>query len=249
MSQYIPSATKRRIACTMSYLCLSLLLCSCWVTSVGFWDEQSYGAQDYGSWRTVHVCVYLDDGVSREQAANLMSDWTTKDAVGAYYRMDVVPEGFWRLPRRGFLHNAIMDEVAHIPLHGNCDRVFYFANHSAGDYLYANLPIVVGVFPPEVMGEVEDATMTHGFAFAEADSLVTGLMGTQHAVWHEFYHLLGSCPHSFTLKQCYARISMLKRMNSEDGFYPSMNLPGNGVFLSRAEVNQTLANYSDSVLP
>ena len=59
--------------------------------------RQFYVQQDYGSWRTVHVCVYLDDGVSREQAASLMSDWTTKDAVGAYYRMDVVPEGFWRL--------------------------------------------------------------------------------------------------------------------------------------------------------
>lgn len=239
----------RKVACAIGYLCLSLLLSSCYVTSVGFWDEGLYRAQNYGSWRTVHVCVYLDDGVSRDQAMTLMSDWTTKDALASYYRMDVVPEGFWTLSRQGFLHSSIMEQVAHIPLQGNCDRVFYFVNHSAADYIYANLPMAVGFFPPEVMGEVEDATMTHGFAFASADGILTAAMGVQHTTWHEFYHLLGACPHALSLGKCYARISMLKRANGENGFYPSMNLPGNSLFLSRAEVNRTLAGYSDSVLP
>ena len=242
-------SSTRRVAYTIGYLCVSLFLSSCYTTSIGLWDQQSYAAQDYGPWRTVHVCVYLDEGVSRDQAISLMSDWTTKDEVAAYYRMDIVLEGFWTLPCQGFLHNSIMDEVAHIPLQGNCDRVFYFASHSAADYVYANLPMVVGLFPPEVMGEVDDATMTHGFAFASSDGLLTALMGPQHTTWHEFYHLLGSCPHAFTLGTCYARISMLKRLMSDDGFYPSMNVTGNGLFLNRNEVNRTLAGYSDSIFP
>ena len=241
--------TALTIASTICYLSMSLFLSSCFATSVGMWDEASYAAQDYGSWRTVHVCVYLDQGVSREQAMDLMSDWTTKDANGAYFHLDVVPEGFWPLPRQGFLHSAILDQVAHIPLQGNCDRVFYFANRTAADYIYANLPAAIGFFPPEVMGEVEDTTMTHGFAFAGADSLLTALMGTQYATWHEFYHLLGSCPHALSLKVCYARFSMLTRLMGDDGFYPSMNLPGNGLFVSRAEVNKALAGYSASVFP
>ena len=55
---------------------------------------------------------------------HLMSDWTTKDAVGSYFHLNVVPEGFWTLPRSGFLHSTIINEVARIALQGNCDRVF-----------------------------------------------------------------------------------------------------------------------------
>ena len=125
-----------------------------------------------------------------------------------------------------------------------------FANRTTADYIYANLPVVIGLFPPEVMGEVEDVTMTHGFAFAEADSLLTATMGTQHATWHEFYHLLGSCTHALTLKASPdGRISILKRMAGDNSFYPSMNLAGNSLFLSRAEVNRQLARYSYAVLP
>jgi hypothetical protein len=29
----------------------------------------------------------------------------------------------------------------------------------------------------------------------------------------------------------------------DDGFYPSMNLAGNGLFVNRAEVNKTLASF------
>lgn len=229
---------------------LSIVLSSCYFTSVGHWNEDSYLAQPYGNWRTVHVCVYLDEGVSKERALSLMSDWTKPDGVAHYYHMDVVPVGFWTLPREGFLHSTIMNEVAHIPLKEQCDRLFYFAKRSVADYVYANAPaIFLGVFPPEVLGEVDDATMTHGFAFAGPDSVLSALDGPQHTTGHEFYHLLGSCPHAWTLKKCYARISMLKRMPSTDGMYPSMNLAGNQIFTSRALVNKVMASYSDPFMP
>jgi hypothetical protein len=59
---------------------LSIILSSCYFTSVGHWNEDSYLAQPYGNWRTVHVCVYLDEGVSKERALSLMSDWTSQMA-------------------------------------------------------------------------------------------------------------------------------------------------------------------------
>jgi hypothetical protein len=229
---------------------LSITLSSCYFTSVGHWNEDSYLAQPYGNWRTVHVCVYLDEGVSKERAISLMSGWTKPDGVAHLYHMDVVPMGFWTLPRPGFLHNTIMTEVAHIPIKKECDRVFYFAKHSVADYVYANAPtILLGVLPPEVLGEVDDTTMTHGWAFAAPDSVFSALDGPQHTTWHELYHLLGSCPHAWTLKKCYARISMLKRMPSTDGMYPSMNLVGNQIFTSRALVNKVMAGYSDRFMP
>jgi hypothetical protein len=229
---------------------LSVVLSSCYYTSVGHWDEDSYEAQPYGRWRTVHVCVYLDSGVSKSQALSLMSDWIKPDGVAQYYQMKIEPEGFWTLPRTGFLHNTLMNEIAHIPLEGECDRLFYFVNHSMTDYLYANIPMMLaGISPPEVLGEVDDATMTHGFAFAQADSLTGLVIGSRQTTWHEFYHLLGSCPHAWTLKQCYARISLLKSLPSTDGMYPSMNAVGNRTFLSRTDVNRVMAKYSDSMLP
>jgi hypothetical protein len=227
---------------------LTLTLSSCYVTSVGRWDADAYARQDYGSWRDVRVCVYLDEGVSKEQALGLMSDWTT-DGTARFYHINVIPEGFESLPREGFLHNAIMDQVAHIPLQGNCDRVFYFVNHRAGDYAYATLPILLGIFPPEVLGEVDDPTMTHGYAFVSADNPFNAMVGAKQTVWHEFYHLIGSCPHSTTLGECYARIAGLKRIASDSSFYPSMSLDGKELFTNRSRVNTTLAQWQDPFLP
>jgi hypothetical protein len=45
-------------------------------TSVGSWNETKYRQTDFGQWRKVHVCVYLDDGVTRERAEYLLGDWS-----------------------------------------------------------------------------------------------------------------------------------------------------------------------------
>ncbi len=236
-------AAVRIIACLFT-----LTLSSCYTTSVGRWDADAYATQDYGSWRNVRVCVYLDQGVSKEQALGLMSSWTT-EGTASYYHINLIPQGFETLPRKGFFHNTIMDEIAHIPLQGSCDRVFYFANHSPGDYVYASLPNLVGMFPPEILGEVDDPTMTHGYAFVNGDNLFSEIIGAKHTVWHEFYHLIGACPHSTTLGECYARIAGLKRLAGDGSFYPSMSVNGKRLFTSRADVNTTLAEWHDSFLP
>lgn len=222
-------------------------LSGCFKTSIGSWNETKYRETDFGQWRKVHVCVYLDEGVTRERAEYLLGDWSQN--LAKLYRIDPVFEGFETLPRQGFLHNAVLNEVKDIPLKGDCDRVFYFANRGAGDYAYGWLPFLAGVPLPVVMGEVDDPTMTHGFAAAYAASPAAMFYTPRAATSHELYHLLGSCPHAQTLDECYERISRLKHTEGDDGFYPSLDASGAQVFMSRHQVNERLASWSDSFWP
>jgi hypothetical protein len=111
------------------------------------------------------------------------------------------------------------------------------------------LPFIAGVPLPEVMGEVDDPTMTHGFAAAYAASPAALLYTPKAATSHELYHLLGSCPHAATLDECYERISRLKHTEGDAGFYPSLDESGAQMFVSRDQVNERLAICSDSLWP
>jgi len=61
--------------------------------------------------------------------------------------------------------------------------------------------------------------------------------------------LLGSCPHARTLDECYDRIARLKHAAGDDGFYPSLDASGQELFVSRQQVSQRLAKWSDSFWP
>jgi len=221
----------------MGFACMG-----CFGTHIGMWDDEAFKSTDFGPPQTVHVSVYLDQGVTRDEAMDLMQ--TTIDEDSKYYNINVVPEGFGQLERPGFFHDQILQKVASIPLTGSCDRVFYFAHRNAGDYLYAAAPVVTGVPLPEVLGEVDDATMTHGFAYAENDGINSLMMGGPSSVTrHEFYHLVGSCPHAWTMDQCYQRISSLKHLAQDsDGFFPSMSEDAQHVFKTRGQVNVALGD-------
>ncbi len=225
-----------------------LFLQAC-ATTIGRWDETKYAATDFGSWRSVNVCIYRDTGVPPERERQLLAG-TIEEWKQYNVTVNFIDRG--ELPRRGFWHNELLDEIDAVPLTQSCDRVFWLVNRNAADYLYANGPafLTLGTLlaMPEILGEVDDATMTHGWAIAYGDSFNTLLMSPAAALKHEFYHLIGSCPHRVTMDECYERIAELKHSQAQAGWYPSVGINGQ-TFLDREKANQVLATYRDPFLP
>ena len=164
--------------------------------------------------------------------------------------LNIIDQG--EMGRRGFWHNELLDQIDSVQLTPDCDRVFWLVNRDTADYLYANGPafLTLGtlVAMPEVLGEVDDLTQTHGWAIAYGDSLNTLLMRPVAVLKHEFYHLVGSCPHAATMDRCYERIAELKHSEGRAGWYPSFGIKGQKL-IDRREANRILATYHDPFLP
>lgn len=183
------------------------------------------------------MCVYLDDGITREDALELLASW---DSEAPMYGLYINPLSFEAHPRAGFFHTDIMSDVTSIPLREGCDRVLYFVNRTAWDYLYASFPNPVLWPMPEVLGETDDDTMTHSFVVAKRDGLIGLWLSPYSVTRHELYHLLGGCPHALLRDRCYERIAELKR-RSPSGFFPSWSSDGQ-LFTTREQVNDALAS-------
>lgn len=218
-------------------------------TSIGSWDQEKYADTDFGSWRKVNVCMYRDLGVPADRERQLLRD-TIEEWKQFKVSLNIIDRG--EMARRGFWHNELLNQIDAVPLMPPCDRVFWLVNRDAGDYLYADGPafLTLGtlIAMPEVMGEVDDPTMSHGWAIAYGDSLNSLLMSPPAVLKHEFYHLVGSCPHGVTMDTCYERIADLKHSQGHAGWYPSIGIDGQE-FLDSQEVDRKLAGYSDSFLP
>jgi hypothetical protein len=241
-------------------LIVAILFAGCGGTFIGQWDEGAYSTHDFGAWRQIHVCVYRDQGLSWPEAQRLINDSQWPARIGYYYHLELALEDRGVLPSDSSWHDRMMDQVAAIPLDGDCDRVFYLPMHHAGDFLYGTLPLAAGLALPEVAGEVDDPTMTHGWAWANSDSPLMALTyGPSYVIWHEFYHLLGGCPDQWWLEHgmraCYDAIARLKGLAAKDSdFYPSWSNPADGggddkVYLTRAAVNGRLAGWNDPFWP
>jgi len=199
---------------------------------------------DYGPPREVRLCVYLDEGISRQDAEDLLHSW---DEQASIYNLYLTPVSFEGLTREGFLHSQILAQVARMPLPAACDRMLYFVNRNAGDALYGLASIALGL--PEVLGEVDDATLTRGYVVARRATMNQIVVTPAHATEHELFHLLG-CPSHFNMPDCYRRIQGLKaeeakleqegyyRKNGEPPFYPTFASAGDAMLVSHAEVNE-----------
>jgi hypothetical protein len=175
---------------------MALMLTGC--TTVGSWDQKTFEKHDFGARRKVDICVYLDSGVTQARAIELMRKWT--DELGPKFGLDIRPQFQGSLERTAFWHNEILDQVTSVPLGPACDRVFYFVKYRGRDLAFQASGLALGMIGmPEVLGEVDDPTMTHGWAFAEINDLNGFLISPESITTHELYHLLGSCPHSLSL--------------------------------------------------
>jgi hypothetical protein len=160
------------------------------------------------------------------------------------------------LPRDGFFHGSIVRQVQSQMLSPDCDRNLYFVGRNAEDFLWGDLA-AVALPLPEVLGEVDDRTLTSGFVVATAISFNQLLLSPYTVTRHELYHLIG-CKQHYDMPACYTEIAALKlrerelvangffRRNSEPPFYPTWDDLGDAMLVSRAAVNQTLGTYLSS---
>lgn len=212
-------------------------------TFIGIDHPAMRESMDFGPPQTVSMCVLLDEGVSSEDADALLSTWNEE---GSKYDLFVKAASYQELPRTGFFHNQIMDQLSEVSLPPSCDRMIYFVNRNAGDFLYGLASISLGL--PEVLGEADDATLTRGYVVAKLATPSQVVMTPSRITVHEIYHLLG-CPKHFDMPDCYRRIHDLKSVEArlsqkeyfskvgEQPFYPSYASQSDSMLISRAQVN------------
>jgi hypothetical protein len=218
-----------------SLLLFCFLLTGC-MTSMGHDDPAALARTSFGSRQTVNMCVYLDDGVTATDAQNLLQSWNDE---AEKYNLFVNPVSYQHRKRSGFFYWEIMRDVESIPLKAPCDRVIYFANRSVGDFMYGLATIAIGV--PEVLGYVDDQTLTHGFVYANVATPAQLLISPHNTTRHELYHLLG-CGEHYNMPKCYEQISQLKTAATGSDFFPTFENRQPLLLTTREQVNAKLGS-------
>ena len=222
-----------------------MALPGCLFTAIGLEHDDLRSEIDFGAPESVQLCVYLDTGITEDRARELLSSWQTE---APKYGLAVRPVSFTRLARSGFFHTSIIGEIESQTLAPNCDRKLYFVNRNVEDFLWGD--VAATALPlPEILGEVDDATLTSGFVVATRISLNQLFFSPYAVTRHELYHLLG-CKQHFDMPACYREIASLKQRERQlrsSGFfnrigerplYPTWNELTGDMLVSRAEINQ-----------
>jgi hypothetical protein len=225
---------------TAAALLIGVALSGC--TSMGFDHPALRDSINYGPPQEVRLCVYLDDGVTPQDAQALLDSWNEEAGI---YGLYVRPVSFTAMTRAGFFHTSILEQVGQIPLGPSCDRVLYFVNRNVGDYAFGLVAATMGV--PEILGEVDDPTLTHGYVVARRATINQVVMTPYGVTRHELFHLLG-CPEHFDMPDCYRRIHDLKlareqlqasgyfAKNHEQPFFPTYASRTHSMLVSREQV-------------
>jgi hypothetical protein len=224
-----------------------MALPGCVFSVIGLDHEDLRHEIDFGAPESVQLCVYLDNGITESRARELLSSW---ESEAPKYGLAVRPVSFKPLARSGFFHTSIIDQVESQAMAPNCDRKLYFVNRNVEDFLWGDLA-ATAVPLPEILGEVDDATLSSGFVVATRISLNQLFLSPYAVTRHELYHLLG-CKQHFDMPACYQEIAALKRRQrqlqasgffkriGERPFYPTWNELTGDMLVSRAEINQRL---------
>lgn len=213
-------------------------------TSMGFDHPALRDSIDYGPQQQVRMCVYLDDGLTADDANALLDSWNDQAPI---YNLYIKPVSYQHMTRTGFFHSGILEQVRNIPLGSSCDRVLYFVNRNVGDAAYGLMALATGA--PEVLGEVDDETLTHGYVVARRATINQLVMTPSSVTQHELFHLLG-CPAHFDMADCYERIHNLKlaekkldaqgyyQEKGEESFYPTFASRTDSMLVSREQVSE-----------
>ncbi len=219
-----------------------LALSSAGCTFIGIDHPSERGEIDFGPSQQVRLCVLLDRGITREYADQLLDSWSSE---APKYGLYLTPVSYQEMPRSGFTHAGIMNQLEQLSLPDRCDRMIYFVNRGPSDYLYSLAAVSLGL--PEVFGEVDDPTLTRGFVVADISSPIQLAMTPGSITRHEIYHLLG-CSQHFNMSDCYRRIHDLKQVEAKlqaenyygtgrQPFYPTWAGGTDAMLLSAEQVN------------
>jgi hypothetical protein len=201
-------------------------------TAVGSHSAVALARHDFGRPDTVRLCLYLDEGIGEEQARELIEEAWQEEAD--LFGLNVAVASITRWPRPAFTVNGILEGLQREPLARGCDRVLALVGRHVGDALW-------GLFLPEVLGAVNDETLTHGYAVVQRATVNQLLSSPTDVVRHELFHLLG-CDTHFRMSRCYEQIARLKRWKQDNrsDFYPAWDLLDQQMLTSREEVNARL---------
>jgi hypothetical protein len=220
-----------RLYSVLSVAC-AILLCAC--TSMGHHHTDVRSQFDFGPPEKLSICLLVNQGISEEQGRKLVEDaWAHE---GQLYGIQVQVVSVTQWSRPAFDMEGILAGLRQQPLEAPCDRVLALFDRSVGDFLW-------GLVGPEVLGAVNNESLTHGYAFATRATLAGVLNSPTSVMEHEIYHLLG-CGNHYDMNACYAQIARLKQWKRENNsdFFPAWDLNHNRMLATRAEVNVQLAS-------
>jgi hypothetical protein len=244
--------------------CLVLGACligtsGCYITSVGMARPEVRAETDFGPPETLRVCALLDDGITQRDAQETLQDyWNQNEA--SKYDLSVKLVSYSSLPRPAseFFHWQIARRVVAQRIPPQCDRTMYFVNRNVLDTLWS-IPEAYGA--PEVLGEVDDHTMTRGYVVDRIASLNQVLLSPWFSpakvARHETYHMLG-CGHALVMSECYKHIAEAKLIEHRltaagcyeksglQKFFPAFSNAGAGpILLTHAQGDSVLGLEKD----
>lgn len=202
-------------------------------TSIGLHSAAARRQINFGAPDAVRLCLYLDAGISARSARQMIDEAWREEAP--LYGLQVTVAETTRWLRPAFTMDGILDALTREPLRAGCDRIFALVGRHVGDVLW-------GMFlMPEILGAVNDETLTHGYAIVRRASLNQLISSPRQVVRHEIYHLLG-CDQHFAMGRCYEQIARLKayKRSHQTEFFPAWDLLHQRVLASRDAVNEAL---------
>jgi hypothetical protein len=212
---------------------LILLLGGC--TTIGITDQADLNRGYLGEPEIFRICIYRDITVPEQRVEEIIG---AIDGELALHGLKVEVPWIRDWDRPAFQMEGILKDIAARPLDPPCDRLFAIVGRDYRDFVW-------GIVMPEVLGAVEDATLTKGYAVGAWGSLnqVLSLKSPEDTAVHEVYHLLG-CGHGLFANACYKQVTGMRRIaqqNRREGqdFFPAMSLNGR-IFWTRAEVDSVL---------
>jgi hypothetical protein len=245
--------TTTLLSCLVLGVCL-LGTSGCYVTSIGMERPEVRAQTDFGPPETLRVCALLDDGITQRDAQETLSDYWNRNEASKY-NLSIKLVSYSSLPRPAseFFHWQIARRVVARPIPPQCDREMYFVNRNPLDTLWS-IPEAYGA--PEVLGEVDDYTMTRGYVVDRIASLNQVLLSPwftpAKVARHETYHMLG-CGHALMMGECYKHIAEAKLIEhrlAAAGCYEKSGLQKFFPAFSHAGVGPILLTHAqgDSVL-
>ncbi len=226
----------------------------CFMTSIGMDRPEVRAQTDFGPPSTLRVCALLDDGISQSDAQTTLQDyWNETEA--SKYQLAVKLVSYSSLPRTldEFFGYQIGRQVVMRQIPPGCDRMMYFVNRNVLDVAWS-IPEAYGA--PEVLGEVDDNTMTRGYVVDRIASLNQVLMSPwftpSKVARHETFHMIG-CGHDLVMDQCYKHIAEAKWIEERlrnagcyektgtEEFFPAFSHEGEGpILLTRPQANSII---------
>jgi hypothetical protein len=226
-------------------LLIALSMAGC--TSIGIGDKSALNRDSVSEPEVLRICIYKDVAVPDQRAEEIIGAITGEFALHGL-QIEVPWIRPWQRP--AFEMDGIIKDISTRPLESPCDRLFGVVGRDYRDFMW-------GLLMPEILGAVEDATLTKGYTVGEWGSLnqVLSFKSPAETAVHEAYHLLG-CKHGLFANSCYKQVQDIRKVaqyNRQQGqdFFPAVNLNGR-IFWTRADVDsflgvdQRTANYSFS---